>query len=110
MKYSSNKKLQTVLSGIEEQILQIGDGDAAVALAEIARYKKNFPKEPDYNLAQYGNLLVYYSDIYDFYRAAGYKSTDKFSADKIWATYLRQVGYVAREILREAEQKGAEQK
>lgn len=101
MKYSSNKKLNAALAGIEQQIIEcLGSGDRTAALAEAARYKEEFPREADYNIAQYGNLIVYYSDLYKFYRECGYKSTDRMSADNLWATYLRQVGYVTRELLR----------
>lgn len=102
MKYSNNKKLDTVLTGIEEQIIYgLGDGSREAAAAEISRYAKEFKKEPDFNIAQYGNVLVYYADVYEFYRSAGYKSTDNYSAAKIWETYCRQVGYVARQIMKE---------
>lgn len=90
--YSKNAKLNKVLNEIADSLLEMG-------LDEVMRYYKEFPHEPDYNIAQYGNLLVYYSDIYNFYRNCGYKSTDKFSADKIWEIYKRQVGYIVRELI-----------
>ena len=90
--YSKNQKLNKVLNSIEQDLLSMG-------LDEVKRYYKEFKKEPDYNIAQYGNLLVYYNQIYDFYRKCGYKSTDKFSPAKIWQTYLQQVGYVTRYLL-----------
>lgn len=105
MKYSSNKKLNAALENIEQQIIEGFGGDRAATLAEASRYKAEFPREADYNIAQYGHLIVYYSDLYKFYRECGYKSTDRMSADDLWATYLRQVGYVAREMLKAAEQK-----
>ena len=99
MKYSKNKKLNTVLTAIENDILYKYDHDKKAMYEELARYKQEFPRETDYNFAQYGNLLCYYDQIYKFYRAAGYKSTEKFSIDKIWEIYKRQVGYIIREIL-----------
>lgn len=93
MKFSVNPKLNKVLNSIAEDLQEMG-------LDEVQRYYKEFKKEPDYNIAQYGNLLVYYDDIYDFYRNCDYKSTDKFSTEKIWETYKRQVGFVARELLK----------
>lgn len=92
-KYSKNQKLNKVLNEIETDLLNYG-------LEEVKRYYNEFKNEPDYNIAQYGNLLVYYSDIYNFYRECGYKSTDNFSSNKIWETYKRQVGYVVRELLK----------
>jgi hypothetical protein len=78
-----------VLASIYEDLQELGS-------EEVARYKKEFSKVIDFNLAQYGNMLVYYHDVYTMYRNCGYKTTDKYSTDKIWQTYLRQVGYVAR--------------
>lgn len=95
MKFSVNPKLNKVLNSIAEDLQEMG-------LDEVKRYYKEFKKEPDYNISQYGNLLVYYNQIYDFYKNCGYKSTDKFSTEKIWETYKRQVGYVTRELLKNA--------
>lgn len=95
MKYSKNKKLNAILNAIETELKELG-------LDEVKRYYNEFKHEPDYNIAQYGNLLVYHSSIYDLYRICGYKTTDKFSPDKIWETYKRQVGYVTRELMRGA--------
>ena len=95
MKFSVNPKLNKVLNSIAEDLKTIG-------LDEVKRYYNEFKREPDYNIAQYGNLLVYYDDIYKFYRNCGYKSTDKFSPEKLWKTYKRQIGYVVRELLKNA--------
>ena len=89
MEYSKNTKLNKALVGIEADLLELG-------IDEIKRYYNDFKYEADYNIAQYGNVLVYYSDIYNFYRSCGYKSTDKMSTDKIWDFYKRQVGFVTR--------------
>ena len=89
MEYSKNVKLNKALKGIEADLLEL-------SIDEIKRYYNDFKREVDYNIAQYGNVLVYYSDIYDFYKNCGYKSTDKMTTDKIWDLYKRQVGYVAR--------------
>ena len=93
MKFSKNPKLNKALTEIANDLMAYG-------LDEVRRYMSYSPREIDYNIAQYGNLLVYYSDIYDFYRSCGYKSTDKMSTDRIWDLYKRQVGYVARIITR----------
>ena len=95
MKFSVNPKLNKVLNSIAEDLKTMG-------LDEVKRYYNEFKRESDYNIAQYGNLLVYYNDIYKFYCECGYKSTDKFSTEKIWETYKRQVGFVARELLKNA--------
>ena len=90
-KYSKNKKLEGVLSRIESQLLELG-------LDEVKHYKKSFPNEIDYNIAQYGSLLVYYSDVKQMYKDCGYKSLEKMSDEKVWEIYKKQVGYVAREL------------
>lgn len=91
--YSKNKKLNTLLNTIENDLLELG-------IDEVKRYYNEFKHEPDYNIVQYGNLLIYYSDIYELYKNCGYKTTDKFSTQKIWETYKKQVGYVARKLLK----------
>ena len=91
-KYSKNNKLNKVLTEIEKDLLDLG-------INEIKRYYNEFKNEVDFNIAQYGNMLIYYGQIYDFYRKCGYKTTDKMSTDKIWDLYKNQVGYVARRII-----------
>lgn len=97
MKYSKNVKLNTVLNEIEEQLNYF-------ELPEIARYMQDFPNEPDYNIVQYGNMLIYYWEIRQMYIKAGYKSfmNNRISDNKMWKIYKRQVGYVARQIMKTA--------
>ena len=93
MKYSKNAKLNTVLNQIEFDLLQFGKD-------EIKRYMKEYPNEPDYNIVDYGNMLIYYWEIRKMYINAGYKTfeNNKISDFKMWEIYKRQVGYVAREL------------
>lgn len=93
-RFSKNAKLNKALETIYNDLINCG-------IEEVKHYFNEFKNEPDYNIAQYGNLLIYYNDIYNFYRECGYKSTDKFSTDKIWETYKRQVGYITRYIIKE---------
>lgn len=102
-KYSPNKKLEACLCNIELDLLSMCDRQEE-SLNEIRRYMREFPREPDYNLAQYGNLLIYYDQVRDFYLDCGYKSMRNMSDSKIWATYLRQVGYVARKLMERRKQ------
>lgn len=92
-KYSKNKKLNEVLSRIEEQLLELG-------LDEVKHYKDSFPNELDYNIAQYGNLLIYYYDVKKMYSDCGYTTLDKMSDSKVWEIYKSQVGWVARQLVR----------
>ena len=96
-KYSKNKKLNGVLNEIREDLLHIHDTEAE-SRSEIAHYKRKFPKEIDFNLVQYGNMLIYYCAIRDMYARHGYKSMDRMSNDQVWETYKRHVGQVARTI------------
>ena len=93
-KFSKNVKLNTVLMGIYEDLKELG-------IEEVKRYMGEFKNEVDYNIAQYGNLLIYYADIKEFYKNAGYKSIEKMSDSKVWDIYKRQVGYMARILVRE---------
>ena len=88
-KFSKNTKLNGVLNEIYEDLHELG-------LEEVKRYYNEYRYETDYNIAQYGNLLCYYYDIFELYRRNGYKTTDKYSSSKIWDLYKRQVGYIAR--------------
>lgn len=95
-KFSKNAKLNKVLNEIYDELLSIHDTERE-SIAEIAHYKRNFPQETDYNLFQYGNLLIYNDDIVALY--SEYRSLKNASVDKLVAIYKRQVRYVANYIL-----------
>ena len=98
--FSSNKKLEKVLKEIKYELLHMCNTKKE-SLESIEHYYKNFKREPDYNIAQYGNLTIYYGDIRKMYKKAGYGSTiDRMSDNQLWETYKRQVGYVVRELLK----------
>lgn len=92
IKFSKNKKLQNALQGIYDDLIELGKD-------EVCRYYNEFKHEPDFNIAQYGNMLVYYNDIRNFYKNCGYLSMEKMSDEKIWDIYKRQVGYIARHYI-----------
>ena len=96
--FSKNKKLNGVLNDIHTQLLEMCDTENE-SICEIKHYAKEFPKELDYNIAQYGNLIVYHDDVLAMYKKYGYKSLDRLSNGAIWNIYKRQVGYVVRYIL-----------
>lgn len=91
--FSKNTKLNSVLNVIADQLENFG-------LDEVKRYMKEFKNEPDYNIAQYGNLLCYYDDVRDLYLTYDYSNSTLGNDAKLWNIYKRQVGYVAREITR----------
>ena len=69
------------------------------SISVIKDYAKEFPKELDYNIAQYDNLIVSNYDVLAMYKKYGYVSLDRLSVDARWNIYKRQVGYVVRYIL-----------
>ena len=89
-----NTKTNAVLKDIEQQLMELMETKEE-SLNEIKRYMKEFPREPDYNLVQYGNLLIYYDDVRTMYRKAGYK-VEHYSDNRLWEAYKHQVGYIAR--------------
>ena len=91
IKYSKNKKLNSVLNEIHGQLIDLG-------LEEVKHYYNEFKGNIDYNIAQYGNLLIYYVDIKQMYANCGYKSIEKMSDEKVWDIYKRQVGYIVRDM------------
>ena len=96
--FSKNNKLNGVLNDIHTQLLEMCETKKE-SICEIKRYAKNFSKETDYNLAQYGNLIIYHDDVLKMYENHGYKSLNRLSNDARWNIYKRQVGYVVRCIL-----------
>lgn len=86
--FSPNKKLNYVLKDIYEYLEEYG-------IEEIENNKKLFPRAVDYEIAQGGGMRIYFDDIRKLYKRAGYTGVDKWSNDKLWETYKRQVGYVA---------------
>ena len=96
IKFSQNAKLNKVLNDIYDSLLSIHDTKNE-SIAEIKHYKDTFPKELDYNLYQYGNLIIYDGDIKDLYK--DYKSLQKSSIESIRNIYKRQIRYVANYIL-----------
>lgn len=96
IKFSKNAKLNKVLNAIYVDLLQMRDTEVE-SIQEIKHYKKNFPKETDFNLYQYGGLLIYNGDIVNLY--SEYKSLKNVSIDKLISIYKRQIRYVANYIL-----------
>lgn len=95
-KYSSCAKLNEVLLDIEDSLLSFCDTKEQ-CLSEIRRYIKEFPREPDYNLAAYGNLRIYYYELDYLYKS--YKTMKSWSDERKWNLYRNQVGYVARHLV-----------
>lgn len=100
-KYSKNAKLNKVLNEIKDQLLSIHDTENE-SLNEIKSYVDFYGFDPDnldYFIYQYGNVLIYNYEIRDLYKE--YKSLASASIEKLIDIYKRQVGYMARELLKE---------
>lgn len=94
--FSKNAKLNNVLNSIYASLLNIRDTKEE-SIQEIQHYKNSFPRESDFNLYQYGNVLIYNHEIKELYKE--YKSLQRVSIDKLIEIYKRQVGYIVRYIL-----------
>lgn len=94
--FSKNQKLNKVLNEIYIYLIEIGNTEEE-SITEIARYKRSFPKEKDYNIYQHGLLLAYEYDIRQLYE--DYNSLKKVSYEKILEIYMSQIRYVANYIL-----------
>ena len=88
-----------VLETIKESLLEWGDNKEE-SLSEIKRYRNEFPGEPDYNIVEYGNLLVYHYDIRLFYNRNNYDITD-MDNDDVWEIYKKHVGQAVKQLLNE---------
>ena len=80
---------------IKESLLELG-------IEEVQHYYNDYwnKKEVDYNIAQYGGLLIYYDDIRELYRKCGYK-VENYSDMKLWEGYKVVVGKMTRELMKE---------
>ena len=96
-RFSVNPKLNGVLNEVYNDLLTIHDTEEE-SRKEIKRYYDSFPRERDFNIAQYGNVLIYYWQVRELYKRHGYKSVVKRSDSHVWEQYLCWVGYVARMV------------
>lgn len=85
------------VEAIAEYILE--DEDKEEVIAELKRYKKEFRNIPDYNYYRYGNILPYYSQIRDFYKAHGFACND--DNELLCEDFCYHVGKAIDKILEE---------
>ena len=96
--------MNAIYSDIWEYIDDLG-------MSELIHYMNAFPNEPDYNLVNYGEMRIYYSEIRQMFINAGAKQYGetykrargenaagdwKISDCEMWEFYRRDVGRVAR--------------
>lgn len=79
-----------VFGGIIEQLYNIHDTKEE-SYNEVLHYRREFRGEPDYNIASYGCLLVYYIQVRRFYKECGFP-VEKFEDDELWEQYKKDVG------------------
>ena len=65
------RKIGRLEKAIQGRLLSGMGSDRAEALRELERYKKEFPREPGYNIYSYGNICPYYSQIRELYEGTG---------------------------------------
>lgn len=96
-KLSNNRKYNAVANEILSDLLTIHDTEKE-SREEIAHYRKEFPREPDFNLAQYGNMLIYFYQVREMFVRCGYseKNLQRVSDSRLWKMYLCRVGEVVR--------------
>lgn len=99
-KLSVNPKYNALLESIYNDLMNFYGGNPEESVREIRRYAREFPHEIDYNIAQYGNVLVYYKQVRDRFLECGYspRTVDRMSNDRIWRIYRSNVGYVVRQL------------
>ena len=91
------KKRRYVINDLKERILSRNESPVDT-IDKLKRYKSAYRREPDYNYAQYGNLIIASYDIREMYRKAGYKVCN-YSDYKLWQMYLYATGEAIDEIL-----------
>lgn len=69
--------------------------------SEVRRYVREFPGEPDCNIAQHGCLLVSSTCIRKWFEAAGYTNISGWSYTRLWDEYRDMVDTIARAIAKE---------
>lgn len=91
MFYTEEKRVH-LCNAISEHIKGNFNNDEEM-LRELNKYRNVFYYKPDYNYAQYGNLIVSSTKVRDFYNGVCI-DTDDISDDELWQDYKRQVGNV----------------
>ena len=87
-----------ILEIVKESLLEWCENEEE-SLSEVRRYMDEFPKEPDYNIVQHGNLLVYYNDIRLFYNRNNYDVTD-MNDEEVWEMYKMHVGKSVKQLMK----------
>lgn len=92
-----NKQYIKAIRSAKKQLLHMCDSEIE-SRNKIQRYKKNYPCEIDYNIAEHGNVLIYNTEIRDWFKKLGFKSESAMSDQALWAWYKWYIGRAADEI------------
>lgn len=94
--FSKNKKTNAWLKKMYDSLFFLDTKKESIS--QLRRYKRDFPREIDYNILQYGSIGDYisYDDIRNIALKCGYaKSTiNKMSNEDIWNWAKRTCRYV----------------
>lgn len=80
-------KKSKLITAVYYQLLDMGE-------EEILHYVHEFRNYIDYNIVQYGNLLIYYTDIAELMESCEYK-VQNYTNDQIWNYYKK----IVREVV-----------
>lgn len=80
-------KKSKLIAEVFEQLQNMGKD-------EIMHYVREFKNEIDYNIVQYGNLLIYYADIRELLEYCEYK-VQNYTDEQIWNYYK----HIVREVV-----------
>ena len=85
-------KRQAVINDIYTDIMEKMEdfGGLSGLLNELKRYRNEFPRERDYNYYKYGNVAIYYNEIREIFRRAGYK-VERYSDTTTEYIYMQLV-------------------
>lgn len=87
------KKRRFIINYIKAFIVKNRD------LNDLRHYRSAYRREPDYNYAQHGRLIISSSDVRDLYDRAGYKVCN-YTDEQLWQMYLYATGEAIDEILK----------
>lgn len=96
--YSTNPKAEAFFRSCVDDLLTIYPDNRKESLLQCEDYYVNFPGAADYNIAQFGNVLIYYDDVREVMRACGYK-VGRYTDSQIWDYYRRMIGAACRWLL-----------
>lgn len=92
-----NRQYIKAIRSAKKQLLNMCDTEIE-SRNEIQRYKREFPREIDYNIAMNGNVLIYYYQVREWFKKLGFKSESKMSDQALWSWYKWYIGRAADEI------------